>query len=127
MNSAHLVFLRKLEYYEGMMFLTTNRVDCIDDAFQSRIDVTLKMPELTADMRRQLWETSIKDLNPDTYEIDFETALPRLEKEQMNGRDIRNTIKGAHLMASHYGEKLTLDRLFIMMGFRMTSSFQETL
>lgn len=127
MDPAHLVFLRKLEYYEGMMFLTTNRVDCIDDAFQSRIDVTLKMPELTADMRRQLWETSIKDLNPDTYEIDFETALPRLEKEQMNGRDIRNIIKGAHLMASHYGENLTLDRLFIMMGFRMTGSFQETL
>lgn len=125
MDPAHLVFLRKLEYYEGMMFLTTNRINCIDDAFQSRIDVTLKMPELTADMRRQLWEASIKDLNPDTYEIDFETDLRRLEKEDMNGRDIRNTIKGAHLMASHYGEKLNLDRLLTMMGFRMTGSFQE--
>lgn len=56
MNPAHLVFLRKLEYYEGMMFLTTNRINCIDDASQSRIDVTLKMPELTADMRHQLWK-----------------------------------------------------------------------
>ncbi len=33
MNSA--VFLRMLEYYEGILFLTTNRVDNIDAAFQS--------------------------------------------------------------------------------------------
>lgn len=108
-----------------MMFLTTNRVDCIDEAFQSRIDVTLELPELTVDMRRRLWETSIRDLNPGAYEIDFQTALPRLEEKLMNGRDIRNTLKGAQLMASHHREKLKLDHILVMTGLRMAGSVRE--
>lgn len=108
------------------MFLTTNRVSCIDDAFRSRIDIALNYPDLSEAMRRQLWEASLRSLDPDTLDIDLETALPQLEKEQMNGREIRKTIKAATLMASYYGEKLTLDRLYVLMGFRMVGSLPET-
>lgn len=108
-----------------MLFLTTNRVDCIDEAFRSRIDVMLEFPELTVDVRRRLWEISIRDLNPGSYEIDFQTALPRLGEELMNGRDIRNTLKGAQLMANHHREKLKLDHILVMMGFRMVGSVRE--
>jgi hypothetical protein len=35
------IFLRVPEYYEGLFFLTTNRVDNIDAAFQSHIQISL--------------------------------------------------------------------------------------
>ena len=36
-NALVSVFLRELEYYQGIMFLTTNRVKQIDNAIASRI------------------------------------------------------------------------------------------
>jgi hypothetical protein len=35
-NALVSVFLRLLEYFQGILFLTTNRVETFDDAFQSR-------------------------------------------------------------------------------------------
>jgi len=40
-NAMVSVFLRILEYYSGILFLTTNRVGTIDEAFKSRIHVSL--------------------------------------------------------------------------------------
>ncbi|KAH8793755.1 hypothetical protein F5882DRAFT_516145 [Hyaloscypha sp. PMI_1271] len=40
-NALVCVFLRTLEYYQGIMFLTTNRVGQIDDAIASRIHFKL--------------------------------------------------------------------------------------
>lgn len=48
------IFLRMLDYYEGILFLTTNRVKHIDDAFHSRIHVSLHYPPLKAVSRRQI-------------------------------------------------------------------------
>ncbi|KAK5134730.1 hypothetical protein LTR04_004664, partial [Oleoguttula sp. CCFEE 6159] len=55
-NKLVSVFLRILEYYEGIMFLTTNRVDKFDAAFQSRIHISLDYPELSSDSRRMVWK-----------------------------------------------------------------------
>ena len=40
-NALVSVFLRVLEYYNGLLFLTTNRVGTIDEAFKSRIHISL--------------------------------------------------------------------------------------
>lgn len=40
-NGLVSVFLRALEYYRGVLFLTTNRVQTFDAAFTSRIHVAL--------------------------------------------------------------------------------------
>ncbi|PTB63012.1 P-loop containing nucleoside triphosphate hydrolase protein [Trichoderma citrinoviride] len=40
-NALVSVFLRVLEYYSGILFLTTNRVGAIDEAFRSRIHISL--------------------------------------------------------------------------------------
>ena len=36
-NALVSIFLRLLEYFQGILFLTTNRVETFDDAFQSRM------------------------------------------------------------------------------------------
>ena len=40
-NSIVSVFLRMLEYYKGLLFLTTNRVGSFDEAFKSRVHISL--------------------------------------------------------------------------------------
>lgn len=55
-NRIVSIFLRTLEYYEGILFLTTNRVNQIDEAFHSRIHISLAYPRLDAVARRQVWE-----------------------------------------------------------------------
>ena len=46
-NAIVSVFLRTLEYYSGILFLTTNRVGALDPAFKSRIHISLYYPNLT--------------------------------------------------------------------------------
>ena len=50
-NALVSVFLRELEYYQGIIFLTTNRVSQIDDAIASRIHLPLKYKSLGLDAR----------------------------------------------------------------------------
>jgi SpoVK/Ycf46/Vps4 family AAA+-type ATPase len=54
-NALVCVFLRTLEYYPGMMFLTTNRVRQIDDAIASRIHFKLKYDNLNLEQRTNIW------------------------------------------------------------------------
>ncbi|RYP67690.1 hypothetical protein DL771_007097 [Monosporascus sp. 5C6A] len=46
-NALVGVFLRVLEYYSGILFLTTNRVGALDEAFQSRVHLSLCYPHLS--------------------------------------------------------------------------------
>ncbi|KAF2224822.1 hypothetical protein BDZ85DRAFT_259139 [Elsinoe ampelina] len=55
-NKLVSIFLRVLEYYEGIMFLTTNRVQTFDAAFQSRIHISIDYPELSIESRKQVWK-----------------------------------------------------------------------
>lgn len=53
-NALVSIFLRLLEYFQGILFLTTNRVETFDDAFQSRIHVALRYDELTNKARKEV-------------------------------------------------------------------------
>lgn len=59
-NKLVSIFLRVLEYYEGIMFLTTNRVQTFDAAFQSRIHISLEYKELDTKSRRKVWDNFLK-------------------------------------------------------------------
>ncbi|KAK5101277.1 hypothetical protein LTS08_004884 [Lithohypha guttulata] len=54
-NAVVSVFLRLLEYYQGVLCLTTNRSEEIDVAFHSRIHISLPFPDLTEGNREQIW------------------------------------------------------------------------
>jgi SpoVK/Ycf46/Vps4 family AAA+-type ATPase len=63
----HLVagFLRALEYYKGILFLTTNRAGTFDEAFISRIHVQIHYPEFEDEERDRLWDTLFQKLEED--------------------------------------------------------------
>lgn len=55
-NAVVGVFLRVLEYFNGLLFLTTNRVNDIDEAIVSRCIAMIKYHEPNADDRRKIWK-----------------------------------------------------------------------
>lgn len=63
-NKLVAVFLRLLEYYKGIMFLTTNLWQTIDEAIESRIQVHLKFPVLDHVARSQIWQNFLQKQNP---------------------------------------------------------------
>lgn len=65
-NALVSVFLRVLEYYEGILILTTNRVGTFDEAFKSRILLSLHYEKLTKGQRRKIWRGFINHLE-DTH------------------------------------------------------------
>ena len=59
-NALVSVFLRTLEYYAGILFLTTNRTAQFDEAFKSRIHMSLYYPPLDRDKTVAVWQTNIE-------------------------------------------------------------------
>ncbi|KAI5924098.1 P-loop containing nucleoside triphosphate hydrolase protein [Camillea tinctor] len=108
-NCIVSIFLRTLEYYEGIMFLTTNRISDIDEAFHSRIHLSLEYPPLDEASRRAVWDGF---LNRQTqgHEIRPE-EVDRLSRLEINGRVIKNVLKTGNLLACSKGEKLALKHI----------------
>ncbi|RYP25247.1 hypothetical protein DL765_000128 [Monosporascus sp. GIB2] len=61
-NALVGVFLRVLEYYSGILFLTTNRVGALDEAFQSRIHLSLCYPHLSLDDTLEVLRSNLNRL-----------------------------------------------------------------
>lgn len=112
------VFLTKLEYYQGICFLTTNRITSLDHAFQSRVDLFLRYADLTPAARLQVWKNFIERAGSDKFDVS-ETDLDKLSGVNLNGREIKNLIKSAHLLSLKSGEKITMDRLHMLARNRL--------
>ena len=56
-NTLVSVFLRQLEYFQGVMILTTNRVTAFDDAVQSRIHLGIKYEALSEKAKEEVRTT----------------------------------------------------------------------
>lgn len=84
-------FLRLLEYYNGVLFLTTNRPDIIDDAIMSRVTAHVKYDYPTIEEANLIWQILSKNFG---YKISEETLCELSDfYEAMSGRDIRNLLK----------------------------------
>lgn len=106
-NKIVSVFLRLLEYYQGVMFLTTNRVEDFDPAFESRIHLTINYPKLDPDSRLHIWRTFVNRGAGDRSSI-AEEGLIELAKADLNGRQIKNVVRTARLLALRDSGPLTL-------------------
>ena len=105
------VFLRVLEYYAGILFLTTNRVGTFDDAFKSRIHLSLYYPELKLTPTLKVWKMNIVRTRENLRHVDIEEdeILEFAEKQykkakkentgRWNGRQIRNAFQTAIALA----------------------------
>jgi hypothetical protein len=101
-NAMTAIFLRLLERYNGIMFMTTNLKDNLDEAFISRCTSAIEYASLTADVRANIWESILnkaKCTNKVGIEEEVYNNIPMLAKHEINGRVIKNTIRLAYSMA----------------------------
>jgi hypothetical protein len=90
-NAVVGVFLRVLEYFNGLLFLTTNRIDDIDEAIVSRCIAMIKYHHPHAEDRHKIWKVMTQQfsLEMDESLIDeLVTAFPAA-----TGRDIKGLTK----------------------------------
>ncbi|KAJ7894836.1 P-loop containing nucleoside triphosphate hydrolase protein [Mycena olivaceomarginata] len=109
-NAMVAVFLRHVEYYRGILFLTTNRVQAFDEAFLSRIHVALHFGELSEASRAQVWRAFVARTSTSTtggMPID-EAQIALLAKRAVNGRQIKNAVRTACSLARARREEVGL-------------------
>jgi SpoVK/Ycf46/Vps4 family AAA+-type ATPase len=127
-NELVSIFLRELEYFQGIIFLTTNLYSTIDTAFRSRVNIHLLFSPLSASSRLVLWRKFLTRLPPRSVDSDvFENALDHLSEDDMhqlalwelNGREIKNAIKTVRTWCLLKDYDIRLSRL--ESGIRVTA------
>lgn len=104
------MFLRVLEYYAGVLILTTNRVAEFDEAFRSRIHVSIYYEPLKKKSSDAIWDMNIRRLGEmgveyDTTEIkafveQFWQKTKEEKRRRWNGRQIKNAFQTALALAN---------------------------
>ena len=117
-NELVSIFLRELEYFQGITFLTTNLFETIDKAFRSRVNIHLIFNPLSFSSRVKLWTKFLSRVPPatevSTGELSTqlsEAEIRRLAMWELNGREIKNAIKTVRTWCLCKGYQLSLQRL----------------
>lgn len=116
-NAMVGIFLRLLEYYHGILFLTSNRADEMDEAFQSRISVSLGYDNLDVASRKLVWHNLLEaagvigQLLEDNHNNENngdgnDDSLDALAVYELNGRQIKSAIRLGMSLASTAQEPL---------------------
>lgn len=100
-NAMVGIFLRLLEYHEDVMFLTTNRIKNIDEAFHSRISMPIIYKAHKAKSRQKIWKNLLDAANINSLS---QKELKKLANFKVNGRQIKNAIKTAIALAKDKNE-----------------------
>ncbi|KAF4630301.1 hypothetical protein G7Y89_g7836 [Cudoniella acicularis] len=75
-------FLPQLEYFRGILFLTTNLLDDIDDAFRSRVHIHILFSSLTFESRLSIWRKFLSRVQSPALVVDAESP-------PTGGKDVR--------------------------------------
>lgn len=126
-NSLVAVFLKELEYFSGIVFLTTNRLSSFDMAMKSRVHLALGYAPPGWDTRRQLWrQCLLSGASGDESDIDnVDSVVDLLMGEKLNGREISNAVNTARTIARFKEERLQLSHILSVLDVRR--EFDETL
>ena len=137
-NGLVSMFLRALEYYKGVLFLTTNRVEAFDSAFTSRIHVALRYRALRDAERAQIWAQNFARLERESQgrvTVAEETRAYVLADKgvrglKLNGREIRNAMQTAVALAeaeSEDGAKVVVGEGCLRAVVGLSRGFKEFL
>jgi hypothetical protein len=87
------VFLRLMDYFRGVMFLTSNMPEVLDYAIHSRVTLRIDYPDLDYNTRKEIWKDKLENEN-----IVLEDGYSELSKIELNGRQIRNIVRLAKIV-----------------------------
>ena len=125
-NAITSIFLRELEYYQGILILTTNRMKTFDVAFESRIHFCLEYPDLDLKARETVWRSFISKARLNSkVDVDLnDNNIQELAKLELNGRLIKNIMSVSQAVAMKRNK--TLDEDSIRKTIKLTQNFDRT-
>ncbi|KAG8357920.1 hypothetical protein FVEN_g4528 [Fusarium venenatum] len=128
-NGVISVFLRMIEYYHGILFLTTNRIGAFDTAFISRIHLAICYPPLTRPSRSKLLFNFLKQISLTSAEaLRLDGSLKKIAKEKLNGRQIKNLVRTACALArGDSSADGNIYRRHLEMSLRPMTRFHQTM
>jgi len=106
-NAVVGVFLRVLEYFDGLLFLTTNRIDDIDEAIVSRCIALIRYHSPDQLARERIWRVMAEQfglLLDDALISTLAACYP-----QASGRDIKGLAKLVAKFCIHKAAQPTLE------------------
>ncbi|MNK39159.1 ATPase family [compost metagenome] len=90
-NAIVAEFLRTLEYFKGLLFMTTNRVGDVDDAILSRCIATIKYEVPPKEDAMRLWRSLATQFHADLSDELIDSLSNIYAK--CSGRDIKELLK----------------------------------
>jgi SpoVK/Ycf46/Vps4 family AAA+-type ATPase len=104
--------LQRIEQFDGIAILATNRKNDLDAAFLRRLRFVIDFLNPDRRERRILWEKSLPALTPDgeriTGELDFSQLADDLE---LNGAQIKAIALGAAFLARGAGTRIGMEHI----------------
>ncbi|KZL85233.1 aaa family atpase [Colletotrichum incanum] len=95
-NALVNVFLRRLEYLHGIVILTTNWQNDIDEAFKSRIHFKFHCPPLDAEARLKIWQNMLASVSNNMSDRSLtDGEMKHLAARPLDGREIKNAVSCA--------------------------------
>lgn len=127
-NALVSVLLRVLEYYDGIIILTTNRITSLDVAVQSRMHLAIQYKDFNYVQKKSIFmkfldyisEDQIQDREKINRELDW-----ICKRTDLNGRQIRNIVSAAQALAKSERQKLSFGHL--SMVYEATLDFLQSL
>lgn len=120
-NAMTAILLRLLERFSGIMFMTTNLLDNLDEAFISRATATIPYDALTTSDRVTIWTSLLKKAEKSGATVDKNVYdnVRSLAGRQLNGRTIKNNVRLAFSIAVAKNDRnITMDILKSVMDIR---------
>ena len=125
-NAVVGVFLRVLEYFNGLLFLTTNRVGDIDEAIVSRCIALIRYHPPGLEDRRKIWAVMVEQFGLQLTPQLLDTLAAKFP--EASGRDIKGLTKLVAKYCHHKVVEPTLavfERCSIFRGMELDSVVNE--
>jgi ATPases of the AAA+ class len=113
-NAMVCVMLRLVEYFSGVLFLTSNHIDAIDPAFLTRISLALHYDSLDENARKRVWMNLLIKSGYENLIQNGTIFVGRLAKFPLNGREIKNALRLAISISAEDGVNLCQNSLVEM-------------
>jgi ATPase family associated with various cellular activities (AAA) len=108
-NAIVGVFLRVLEYYRGVLFMTSNRDTIIDDAILSRATAWIKYDYPEPDRLKMIWRVLSKQYGVKLTEKEIGDLVISPKLPGLSGRSVKNLLKLAKLLSLKKNESVSVE------------------
>lgn len=118
-NAIVGVFLRVLEYHAGVLFLTTNRGDLVDDAILSRCVARIPFDVPSVEDQAKIWKVLTRANGVELNDEEIAAIVERFPR--LSGRDIKNLLKLAMMSCRPDRPRIDADLIGEVKRFKPTA------